>query len=266
MSDFKDDKTADQVREALLLECARRGDTSAARELFEVYRPHVRRILVSRAPREEVDDLVQETLIAGWTGIPTFRGQSSLLTWLGGTARNLGSNRARSAERHGAHISLDTVGIDAVVQRESQTTPLEEVVATQSTTEILYSAVNRACSPPQERVLLLAFQGEALDEIGALLQMSSATVRSHNRRGRCRLLTYLLQHHADLLGGQTAIQTAWEKVCLAAEDAKRPDAQEQAAWTSQNSGNRAYCGALLKLARYLHLAAALAPIWLGVHR
>jgi RNA polymerase sigma factor (sigma-70 family) len=266
MSDLNDDPPANRVREERLLESARRGDASAAGELFELYRPHVRRILIHIAPREEVDDLVQETLCAGSKAIPNFRGQSNLLTWLGGIARNVRRNWARTAARRVTAISLDTMGIDAVVQRESQSDPLEAVMATQSTADSLDSAVIHACSPTQQHVLLLAFEGLALDEIAVLLQMPPATVRSHYRRGRCKLLTYLLQHHADLFGGQISIQAAWEQSCLVAEEAQRPDKEEQAAWTAQIRGVPAYCGAVLKLARFLHLAAALAGIWLGVQR
>jgi len=263
MSDLDSQKTSDQLREEHLLERARGGDAGAARELFALCRPKVRRIVAARAPAAEVDDLVQETMIAGWAGIGRFGGKSSLLTWLAGIARNLYSNRARSAARTGTPVPLDSVDRDPMVQREARSAPLENRVAAQAATNLLYLAVERACSLPQQRVLLLAFQGEALDEIGALLQMSSATVRSHNRRGRCRLLSYLIQNHADLLGGPAAVQAAWETACKASDEAKRPDSMEAAAWVARNTGARAYCGAVLKLARYLHLAAALAWVWHG---
>ncbi|MCW3095930.1 MAG: rpoE [Chthonomonadaceae bacterium] len=266
MSDLDETKTAQQVQEERLLEKARQGDSRAARELFELYRPHVRRLLTRQAPSEEVDDLVQETMIAGWHGLPRFQGKSSLFTWLAGIARNLRSNRARAAGRVTPTISLDSADSDSAVQRDARSAPLEQVVAAQATTDLLHAAIQRECTAPQRRVLLLAFQGEALNEIGALLQMSEATVRSHYRRGRCRLLAHLLQNHSDLLGGETAIQAAWEQTCHAAEEAKRPSVQEQEAFTHRKSGDHAFCGALLKLARYLQLAAILAWIWLGVYR
>jgi len=266
MSNLKETKTAEQVQEERLVEKARAGDPGAARELFDRYRPHVRRLLLRQAPREEVDDLVQETMIAGWHGLSRFQGKSSFFTWLAGIARNLRSNRARATGRTGATISLDSADSDAVVQRDTRSAPLELVVAAQATSDLLYATIQRECTAPQQRVLLLAFQGEALNEIGALLQMSEATVRSHYRRGRCRLLSYLLQHHSDLLGGETAIQAAWEQACHTVEEAKRPNAQEEEAFTNRKSGDHAYCGALLKLARYLQLTAMLAWIWFGGHR
>jgi len=266
MSELNDDKTAEQVQEARLLERARQGDSGAARELFERYRPQVRRLLVRQAPREEVDDLVQETMIAGWAGLSRFQGKSSVFTWLSGIARNVRSNRARAAGRIEPTISLDASDSDSVVQRDTRSAPLEQVVAAQATTDLLYAAIHKECTGPQRQVLLLAFQGEPLNEIGALMQMSEATVRSHYRRGRCRLLSYLLQNHSELLGGEAAIQNAWEQACRHAEETKRPNAQETAAWTSRNCGAHAYCGALLKMARYLQFAATLAWIWLGVQR
>lgn len=262
MSDLKSDKPVEQepalteqVREARLLERARNGDMQAAEELFRLHRPRLHRLFAYAAPRQEVDDLLQETMAAGATNITKFRGRSSLFAWLTGIARNVLRNHFRSGARGGKTISLEDLESEAGVQRDTHSVPLEQRVVMDSTTSLLYTAITNACTAQEQHVLTLYYQGEPLNDIGELLQMPAATVRSHYRRGRCKLLSHLIRVHTDLLGGQEAIRTAWEKACRHASPSERPSAEEQTAWTTQRPGARGYCGAVLKLARYLNLAA-----------
>src|SRR6185437_8753808 len=66
-----------------LLDQARSGDGQAFRQLIEPYRGelqvHCYRILGSV---QDTEDLLQETLLAAWRGLPGFEGRSSLRSWL----------------------------------------------------------------------------------------------------------------------------------------------------------------------------------------
>ncbi len=266
MSDLKVNITPEQFHEEQLLIRARDGDLNATRELFELCRPNVTRFLATKAPPEEVDDLVQETMVAGWSGLGRFQGKSALTTWLAGIARNLFYNRVRSQTRKVDSVSLDALESKGGVQREKENEPLENRIVEATTKDIYYSSVERACTLPQQRVLLLAFQGEELDDIGTILNMTPATVRSHFRRGRCKLVSYLIDRHSDFFGGQPAINIAWEMAVQSIDEAKRPSPEEQTAWESRTAGASAWCGAILKLARHLNLLTLVASIWFGVRR
>ena len=104
MSDLKSDQpveqersVAEQVREARLLERARNGDMQATEELFRLHRPRLYRLFAYNAPHQEVDDLLQETMTAGATGIAKYRDHASLSAWLNGIARNILRNHFRSS-------------------------------------------------------------------------------------------------------------------------------------------------------------------------
>jgi len=82
-----------------LLDQARSGDGQAFRQLIEPYRGelqvHCYRFLGSV---QDTEDLLQETLLAAWRGLPGFEGRSSLRSWL----YRIATNRCLNALRDGA--------------------------------------------------------------------------------------------------------------------------------------------------------------------
>jgi RNA polymerase sigma factor (sigma-70 family) len=66
-----------------LMERARAGDGAAFRELIDPFRRelhvHCYRMLGSY---QDAEDVLQETLLAAWTGLGGYEGRSSLRTWL----------------------------------------------------------------------------------------------------------------------------------------------------------------------------------------
>jgi RNA polymerase sigma-70 factor (ECF subfamily) len=86
--------------ESSVLQRARAGDEQAFRELPEPYlrelQVHCYRMLGSLT---EAEDLLQETLLAAWRGLPTFAQRASLRTWLYRIATNRCINALRAAGR-----------------------------------------------------------------------------------------------------------------------------------------------------------------------
>jgi RNA polymerase sigma-70 factor (ECF subfamily) len=84
----------------VLLDRARSGDEAAFAELVAPYQRelhvHCYRMLGSF---DDADDALQETLLAGWRGLPTFQGKASLRTWLYRIATNTCLNLIRIASR-----------------------------------------------------------------------------------------------------------------------------------------------------------------------
>ena len=83
-----------------LLERARAGDSEAFRQLVEPHRHelqvHCYRVLGSLA---DAEDLLQETLLAAWQGLPAFEERASLRSWLYRIATNRCLNWLRSVNR-----------------------------------------------------------------------------------------------------------------------------------------------------------------------
>lgn len=66
-----------------LLERARAGDAAAFGEIVRLYeRPVYRAALAALGSPEEAEDAAQETFIAAFRRLHTFRGESSIKTWL----------------------------------------------------------------------------------------------------------------------------------------------------------------------------------------
>jgi RNA polymerase sigma-70 factor (TIGR02960 family) len=86
-----------------LITRARSGDGDAFRELTE---PHHRELQVHcyrmLGSLQDAEDVLQETLLAAWQGLPRFEERASLRTWLYRIATNRCLNARRSASRRPA--------------------------------------------------------------------------------------------------------------------------------------------------------------------
>jgi DNA-directed RNA polymerase specialized sigma24 family protein len=82
------------------LERAGTGDEQAFRELIDPYRrellAHCYRMLGSLT---DAEDMLQETLLSAWRGLPRFEGRSTLRSWLYRIATNTCLNAMRSTAR-----------------------------------------------------------------------------------------------------------------------------------------------------------------------
>jgi RNA polymerase sigma-70 factor (ECF subfamily) len=83
------------VTTVALVEAARDGDRTAFAELYQRYVRMVHGILIARAPRLEVDDLVQDVFLHAMRRMSTLRDPSAFGGWLAAIARNCASDHLR---------------------------------------------------------------------------------------------------------------------------------------------------------------------------
>ena len=69
-------------KEAALVSAAKRGDRKAFDALLHAHERLLRSFLAKRAGPQEADDILQETWMAAWTGLPSFQGRSRFKAWL----------------------------------------------------------------------------------------------------------------------------------------------------------------------------------------
>ena len=163
-----------------LVTAYRAGDERAAARLVERHAPAVARFLYSSgAARDELDDLVQETLFRGFRRIESWRGESGLRSWLFSIAGNLLRDEAR--KRKGRTVlSLTDHEIP------STTSPDGELEADEAAERI---RTTLATLPRLQReVFLRRVQGgEGYEEIAVALGTTPGAARVHYHHAVKRL-------------------------------------------------------------------------------
>ena len=123
---------------------------------------------------EEVNDLFQEVLIAIWQGLPTFKGQSNIATWIW-------------------RISLNTCISCERKKKKNVTVPLsmdvdyfEDKDADAQQVRMLYERVHQL-KPFDRAIVLLWLEGIPYDEIAAIVGITTRNVATRLFRIREQL-------------------------------------------------------------------------------
>jgi RNA polymerase sigma-70 factor (ECF subfamily) len=105
----------------------RAGDERAATQIVERHASSVARYVASLGMRDAVQEVVQDTFVRAFGSIDSFRGESSLRTWLFTIGRRLVLDRRRSrrrqretAELQDGDLSTEYDALDSLVAEEAQ--------------------------------------------------------------------------------------------------------------------------------------------------
>jgi RNA polymerase sigma-70 factor (ECF subfamily) len=166
-----------------------RGDQRAFDEFFDSYAARIaafasRRSSLGAAPLE---DVVQLTLINAVRSLGTFRGGSSLFTWLCQICRNQLIDARRKADRQPRSESLEELSkrrpAAEIVELVNYRDPLEECTE-DSNRDAVRRTINRLPAS-YARILELRFGDElTVPEIARLLQLSESAAESRLVRAR----------------------------------------------------------------------------------
>jgi RNA polymerase sigma-70 factor (ECF subfamily) len=164
-------RSGDQTDQTLI-ERWKAGDPRAATELVGRHADALARFAVSAGEREEVEELVQDTFVRAFNSIESFRGDSSLRTWLFTIERRLILDRRRSERRSKNLVPIDEV--DASTEFDA----LDGIVAQETATRVR-RAVN-ALSPMQHDVFTMRVDlGLSYRDIAAVLGTTEGAARVH---------------------------------------------------------------------------------------
>lgn len=163
-------------------------------QLVRKYQSPVRRFLLNLTLGNEAlsDDLAQDTFIRAYTHITQFQGVASFQTWLFRIAYNVYYDDKRRthpqplSEREGSGHPLE----------QSQSTPLTYREGTGVGLDI-HSALAILKEEERACVTLQLIDGYSLDEIAKMTDIPVNTVKSHLRRGKEKLTTYLKNNGYD---------------------------------------------------------------------
>lgn len=196
---------AELVREeeALLVARSQSGDVNAFNQLVLHYQQTVYNVILRMlGDRDTSADVAQETFIAAYRAIQSFRGGSSLRAWLLRIATNQACDHWRRTNRHPVD-SLDSVmdegephgvGLPGTLVTTEQAANPEEFLLNQELQVLIQKGLQELPLDQRVAVVLCDVQGLSYEEIAASTQTSLGTVRSRIARGRARLRDYLYKH------------------------------------------------------------------------
>jgi RNA polymerase sigma-70 factor (ECF subfamily) len=148
------------------------GDERAATSLVARHAPALARFAASLGEWEQVDELVQDTLVRAFGSLESFRGESSLRTWLFTILRRLVLDRRRAAKRGGETVALEDAGL------ATEHGPLDGVIADE-TRERVEVAVEGLTRMQREVFTLRVSEGLSYKEIAEVLGSTEGAARVH---------------------------------------------------------------------------------------
>ncbi len=168
---------------ALVARCAR-GDRLAFDHLVDRHGDALFRFAARTCPgARDAEDAVQDGLLAAWRGAGTFRGESSVRTWLYQVVlhacrrrgrRRSGEPAAHAPVEEAERVPSGEVGADARVDSRRTASALEAALA--------------GMAPEAREVLLLRdVEGMSGDQAAEVLGISTAAMKSRLHRGRLEL-------------------------------------------------------------------------------
>jgi RNA polymerase sigma-70 factor (ECF subfamily) len=163
-----------------LVAAYRLGDERAAGELIQRHIAALGRFLYSSgADRDEVDDLVQETLFRAFRRLASWRGEASFRSWLFTIGHNLLRDHFRSRKSHRA-LSLDDQDVPG------QSDPHSDLAATEAEERIRQGLAGLP-RLQREVFLLRAQEGIEYEEIAVELGTTPGAARVHYHHAVKRL-------------------------------------------------------------------------------
>lgn len=164
--------------ERLLLERLARGDPAAFDVLVTQHQQRVAGLVYRLLGwRRDVEDVVQDVFVAALQGLPKFRGECQLATWLFRITIN---ECRRVSRRRWWRLSLPVADVEA--RPADAATGLDDDTARQ-----VRAAVGRLPSGHREVVVLRYLEDLPIVEIGQILGLSRNAVEVRLNRARQRL-------------------------------------------------------------------------------
>jgi RNA polymerase sigma-70 factor, ECF subfamily len=175
--------------DAILLEGLRRADEAAYETLILRYEQPIFS-LVSRLVDDAGDaaDVVQEVFLKVFRNVGSFRGESSLKTWIYRIAVNEARNQRRWFGRHRRReVGIEPEPGEALGYRDwledPRRSPFQETLD-HETRALIEDALLEVNSSFRSALVLRELEDLSYEEIGEILEISLGTVKSRILRGR----------------------------------------------------------------------------------
>jgi RNA polymerase sigma-70 factor (ECF subfamily) len=190
-----------QPSDAELIERIKRGDASATDELLRRHETRVYRFGLRMCGNEDdAREVLQETLLAAFKHLPTFRGDAQVSTWLYQVARSFCIKQRRRREGEpSVHESVDA----AEVQRLSADEPRGDSKAhAREVGQLIQAAISTLQADHREALVLRDVEGLSAEEAAEVAGIEVGALKSRLHRARLALkqqLAAVLDEHDDAL-------------------------------------------------------------------
>lgn len=184
-----------QAEQELIDRC-RGGDRAAFAELVDLYKvlvlTLVDRMIGDKAP---VEDLAQEVFIRVYQGLPGFRGEARLSTWIYRIAYNVCAAELERARHRLQFVSIDAKGDEErprLELRDDRQDP-EAILSRIDFKATILKLLDRL--PPRAKAILTLYYLQELsyEEIGAIMALPLGTVKTHLHRAKQALREMIVE-------------------------------------------------------------------------
>jgi RNA polymerase sigma-70 factor (ECF subfamily) len=194
------------IDDAALLEAWRRGDRSAAAELFERYYPNVARFFHNKVSDAAQADLVQKTFLGCLEGAARIRGPTGFRPFLFGVARHVLVDHLRERGRRLARLGPE-LDVDETPAVSFGLSPITSAVRREEQ-RLLLEGLRRIPLLHQVALELHYWEGLTAAEIGEVLAVPRSTAKTRLRDGRA----YLEQQLRELARSPEALQSTLDNL------------------------------------------------------
>lgn len=167
------------------------GDTRSFNELYRRHQGKVRSTLYQLCGADRLDDLVQETFLRAWRGLPKFRQSAQFSTWLYRIAWNVASDCRQNFARDRDRTAMLQQAFDGGANHPEGLSQLHYQ-------DIIERALAQLSFDTRTVVVLCDLEDVPQKEVARILDIPVGTVKSRLAYGRSSLRQYVERQGVQL--------------------------------------------------------------------
>jgi RNA polymerase sigma-70 factor (ECF subfamily) len=188
--------------DAALLALVRAGDNKANEALLQKYEQRIYRFGLRMCGNEDdARDVLQETLLAAFKNLATFRGDARLSTWLYQVARSFCTKQRRL--REGEPSEYEDVDGPTTLEVPADVAGGDERAHAREIGSLIQAAIGTLGLPYREALVLRDVEGLSAEDVAAVVGIEVGALKSRLHRARFALkqqLAAVLDENPDPAG------------------------------------------------------------------